>query len=109
MNDPEIAQQWAQQAILDAVRSILHDLIADYDQDFSGEIGPQTWLSADLMLDSLTLVAMIVEIEGCFRCKGLPFDEILLVDGGYVEDIQVCQLVSFLDRHLNGPEASAQP
>src|SRR5690242_1866154 len=103
MDDGRSAQNWVRAAILDAVRGILNDLIIDYDPDFSGEIGPQTWLSADLMLDSLTLVAMIVEIEGRFRRRGLPFDELLLMDGGYVEDLRVCDLVSFLDKHLNAP------
>ena len=98
-------EKWDPDSILAAVCSILHNLITDYDPDFSGQIGPETWLSMDLMMDSLTLVAMMVEMEGRFRCKGLPFDEIFLSDGGSVEDLQVSQLVSFLHKHV-GPRTN---
>jgi len=43
---------------------------------------------------------LIVAIEERFGKKGLPFDQVLMVDGQYVEDLKVGDLVAFLAKSL---------
>jgi acyl carrier protein len=49
---------------------------------------------------------LIVAIEERFKKTGLPFEELLMTDGRYVDDLRVSELVGFLDTHLNGGEPS---
>ena len=44
----------------------------------------------------------VVAIEECFRQRGLPFEELLMLDGRYVDEIRVKEAVDFLCTHLNG-------
>jgi acyl carrier protein len=49
---------------------------------------------------------LIVAIEDRFNKTGLPFDELLMIDGRYVDDLHVSELVGFLDTHLNNGRAA---
>lgn len=101
MGESSISVGLDKAAIFQELTRILENLINDYDTDFSGGITPETYLIQDLYLDSLTIVMLILEIEGRFKRQGLPFDEILIKDGERVTDLQVAELVDFLYKHLN--------
>ena len=92
--------------ILANVIEILEGITQDWDTELSGKIGPDTALMSDLTFESIDVVMLIVAIEERFEKTGLPFEELLMVDGRYVDDLRVSELVSFLETHLGSGDAS---
>ncbi len=92
--------------ILANLVEILEDITQDWDTELSGKIGAETSLMNDLTFESIDVVMLIVAIEERFKKTGLPFDELLMIDGRYVDDLRVSELVGFLETHLNGGKAS---
>ena len=43
----------------------------------------------------------IVAIEERFQTRGLPFEELIMVDGRYVDEVEVGETVTFLHTRLN--------
>jgi acyl carrier protein len=93
--------QISQKAILSALIAILEDMTSEWDTDFESAIGPNTRLIADLAFESIDIVQFIVAIEESFKRRGLPYEEFLMTDGRYVDEIKVGDIVAFLNRHLN--------
>jgi acyl carrier protein len=88
------------QEILDAVIEILAETTADWELEFSGGIGPQTRLIADLAFESIDVVELVVAFEERFGRRDLPFEQLLMMDGRYVDDLAVWQIVDFLAEQL---------
>ena len=86
--------------ILNGVVEILEDMTKEWDTGFSGRIGPDTSLMNNLTFESIDIVMLIVAIEERFGKKGLPFEELLMTDGHYVDDLKVSQIVGFLTKQL---------
>ncbi len=86
--------------ILDDLVRILEDMTADWDMELDDPIGETTRLMADLEFESIDVVQFIVAIEERFQRRGMPFEELLMEDGRYVDEITVKDTVDFLDRHL---------
>lgn len=87
--------------ILDDLLLILKDMTADWDMDFSSELGPETKLVSDLNFESIDIVQLIVAIEEHFQLRGLPWEEFLMSGGRYKDEVTVQGTVSFLHEHLN--------
>ena len=81
---------------------ILTDMTADWDLGFTGGIGPGTRLIGDLAFESIDVVQLVVAIEEKFGRRDLPFEALLMVDGRYVDDLRVAQVVDFLHEQLGG-------
>lgn len=79
---------------------ILTDMTSDWDIEFSGDIGPETRLMADLAFESIDVVQLVVAIEAHVQRRQLHFEHLLMVDGRYVQELQVKQIVDFLDKTL---------
>ena len=92
---------FSEQTILSNITEILQDMTADWDTDFSGPIGPETKLVDDLGFESIDIVQFIVAIEERFQRRGLPWEEILMSNGRYVDEIKVGDTSSLLFPHLN--------
>lgn len=86
--------------ILQETIAILSEMTADWDTGFSGGIGPQTGIIADLAFESIDVVQLVGAIEERFGKRGLPFEEILIKDGNYVDEIKVSEIADFLAKHL---------
>ena len=84
--------------VLRDVVSILEDITGDWDLDLSGGIGPETRLIADLGFESIDVVQFVVAIEQRFQRRDLPFEQLLMVDGRYRDDLHVVDIVDFLDQ-----------
>lgn len=93
---------FSEQTILTNIIEILQDMTADWDTDFNGPIGPETRLVNDLSFESIDIVQFIVAIEECFQRRGLPWEEILMTDGRYVDEIKIGDTAALLFPHLNG-------
>ena len=89
------------EAVLQSIIHILEDMTADWDTAFDEPVGAETKLVADLAFESIDVVQFIVAIEEHFRRRGLPYEEFLMKDGRYVDEIKVDHVVTFLCRHLN--------
>lgn len=80
--------------------AILTDMTADWDLSFSGGITPETRLMADLAFESIDVVQLVVAIEAHLQRRHLHFEKLMMVDGRYVQELQVKQIVDFLDQQL---------
>ncbi len=89
-----------QNEILDILVAILDDMIADWDTDMDEPMGSQTRLIADLGFESIDVVQFITAIEEHYRCRTIPFEQLVMQDGRYVDEITVGNTVTFLQKHL---------
>lgn len=80
--------------------AILTDMTADWDLDFSGAIDAQTRLMADLAFESIDVVQLVVAIEAHVQRRHLHFEKLLMVDGRYVQELQVKDIADFLAQQL---------
>jgi len=88
-------------AIFQDMVKILADMTGDWDTEFDGPMGPETRLVADLGFESIDIVQLIVAIEERYKRRGFPFEELLMSDGRYVDEIKLGNVVAFLHQHLN--------
>jgi acyl carrier protein len=88
-------------AIVEDVVGLLYEMVQeDWDVALSGPIGAATRLVADLTFSSVDLVALLSDIEELYERRDWPFEELLMVDGRYVDDLTVAQIADFL--HAEG-------
>ena len=90
-------------AILRDILQILRGMTSDWEMGFAGALGPKTYLAADLAFESMHLVQLVIALEEHFKRRGLPFQQLFMSDDRRVDDVQVSELVDFLDKHLNNP------
>lgn len=79
---------------------LLKDITQEWELDFN-DINPETNLVADLGFSSIDIIQLVVAIEEHFKQK-LGFNELLMNDGQYVDDLSIEELVSFVSRKLQG-------
>jgi acyl carrier protein len=89
------------EVILKDLIYILQDITSDWDMEFNGPMGKDTKLIADLAFESIDVVQFIVAIEEHYKRRGLPYEEFLMVDGRYVDEIKVGDVATFLAHYLN--------
>jgi acyl carrier protein len=98
---PTVAATDSQDAtILKGLLEILEDMIADWDMDLDAPLGPDTRLIADLNFESIDVVQFVAAIEEHFRNRAIPFEELVMQDGRYVDEITVSTVRDFLAIHL---------
>lgn len=96
-----VEASYTRDSIHEGVVCIIKDITLDWDLDIEGGIGNETRLVADLDFESIDIVEFVVAIEEHFKRKGLPFEELLMKDGVYVQEITVQESVTFLFKNLN--------
>jgi acyl carrier protein len=79
---------------------IVKNMTADWDTGFDGEIGSGTRLIGDLGFESIDVVHLVVAIETTFGRSDLPFEDLLMRDGRYVDELTIGDAVTFLEKHL---------
>ena len=90
-----------QEAILGEVVEILKNMTSEWDVSLESPLGAETKLIADLGFESIDVVQFIVAIQEKYKRRDLPFEQLVMVDGRYVDEITVNDTVTFLHRHLN--------
>ena len=73
----------------------------DWDLMLDEPIGGATALVAELGFASIDIIHLVVAVEEHFGHGKLGFEDLLMVDGQYIDDLRVDQLVAFLDAKLN--------
>ncbi len=86
----------SREAVLKKVVSVLEDMTSDWDLEFSGQIGEETLLIADLAFESIDVVHLIVTIGEIYGEQDLGFEKLLIEDGRYVSDLRISHFVDFL-------------
>jgi acyl carrier protein len=98
----------AKVAVLDDIVGILQNMTSDWDVEFSGPIGAETCLVRDLTFESIDIVQLIVAVEEHYGRRDFAFEKLLMVDGRYVDEIRVGDLVDFLHAALEGQQPASQ-
>lgn len=88
-------------AILARLKDVLEDFIQDWDVELDEPIGRDTLLLADLEFESIDIIQLVVAIEEAFGKRKLPFEQVLMKDGRYVDDLSVGQIADFLHQHFS--------
>jgi acyl carrier protein len=78
--------------------SILKDVTQEWELDLN-EIKPETHLVEDLGFGSIDIIQLVVAIEEHFKQK-LGFNDLLMNEGQYIDDLSVEELVSFVSSKL---------
>ena len=81
-------------AIEGQVIQTLKDFIEDWGLD--ADVSPQTTIVEDLEFDSIDVIQFTVELEKVFGNRKLGFQELLMKDGRYVDDLSVTEFADFL-------------
>jgi acyl carrier protein len=92
--------QVTEQQVKSDIVEILKDMTQEWDIDVN-EISSDTKLLEDLSFASVDIIHLVVSIEEHFKQK-LGFNELLMRDGRYLDDLSVEELSSFVSRKLNG-------
>ena len=83
------------------VIAVLQDMIADWELDDLNEIDAETKLMEDLAFESLDVVQFVVSLEKEFEKRNLPFQNLFMHDGDYVDEINVKEVVEFLNKNIS--------
>lgn len=98
MNDKT---QVAAPAILyDKLVAIIEDFLIDFDEEYQEDLTPETKLLADLGFESIDVIQLVVAIEEELKTRNVQFEELLMVDGRYVDDLSIGQIAEFLATKL---------
>jgi hypothetical protein len=102
--DQDSKNRFSKDDILTDVIGIIKNMTADWEIEFGTNIGPQTYLVAELEFKSIKLAQLASLMEEHFKNKDLPFQELIIKpDGRVVEDLQVFDIVDFLYKYLKAP------
>lgn len=85
-------------AIQDQIIQTLKDFIEDWGLD--AEVTADTTIVEDLEFDSIDVIQFTVELEKVFGNRKLRFQDLLMKDGRYVDDLSVAEFAAFLHTKL---------
>ncbi len=83
------------------VVTAINEMIQDWDLALDQDITTETRLIQDLGFESIDVVQLAVALEQAFEHEGLPFENLFMHAGDYVEEISVNEVVEFMSKHLN--------
>jgi acyl carrier protein len=92
--------------ILGEVVALIEEMARDWEVGFSGGIQQESRLIADLGFQSVDVVQFIVALEEHYGRRNLPFAELLMKGGRFVDDLSVGETVEFLVRQLSANGAA---
>lgn len=79
--------------------AIIEDFLEDFDTDFEDEITADTLLLSDLGFESIDIIQLVVAIEDDLGQRDVPFEQLLMKNGAYVDDLSVGALVDFVSEN----------
>ncbi len=77
---------------------LLVDFTQDWDTQPEGGITGESKLLADLGFESIDVIQFMVAIEEDIAGRKLPFNDLVMQDGRYVDDLSVRQIAEFLTK-----------
>jgi len=100
MTDEASPPKFTREELEREVIAILTDMTSDWDLSFSDPISGETRLMGDLAFESIDVVQLVVAIEAHVKRRHMHFEQLLMVDGRYVQELQVKQIADFLAQQL---------
>ncbi len=88
-------------ALIQPLITLLEDFTQDWDTEPDAAMNGDTRLLADLGFESIDIIQLTVALEETFGLRKVPFDQLLMQDGRYVDDLSLRQIASFLQRFIN--------
>jgi len=88
-----------------AIFEVVEELLESIDAEFEDDVTSDVMLIADAGFSSIDFVQMTVMIEESLNRK-IGFQDMLMKDGQYVDDLSVGQVVDFTVDRLNSPAAA---
>jgi acyl carrier protein len=95
-NDLNIGTPMNSDTLVSQLITLLEDFTQDWDHEFEGGMTRETKLLADLGFESIDIIQLIVAIEEEVAKKKVGFDQLLMKDGRYVDDLSIGQIADFL-------------
>lgn len=86
--------------VLTGIVAIIEEMTSDWDTSFEGQIGAETRLIQDLEFESIDIVQLTVAIETRFDRRDLPFEELLMAEGRYVDELSLGEVAEFVAKQL---------
>lgn len=80
------------------VLTTLNDFVEDWGLDV--DITASTKIVGDLEFDSIDVIQLTVELENVFGSRKIGFQDLLMQDGRYVDDLSVGQFQDFIETRL---------
>ena len=90
--------------IEERLKATVADFVADWGLD--APITRETKLVDDLEFDSIDVIQLVIEIEKSFGSRNLGFQELLMNNGRYVDDLSIGDMGDFLQLRLGRALAS---
>ena len=87
-------------SIENKVIAVANEMVADWGLELPGGITKDTSLIEGLNFKSIDIVQFAVGIEQAFDRKGLPFEQLFMKDGAYVDDVTISEVTDFLCTEL---------
>jgi acyl carrier protein len=91
---------------LDTVVSILKEFAEDWGLD-ELQIGPDTMLKADIGFESSDTMQLFSAIQEEYPQVKLTFQDLVIVDGKFLDDIAVSQVAAFITQSLKSAGTAA--
>ena len=88
-------------ALIQPLITLLEDFTQDWDTEPDAAMNGDTRLLADLGFESIDIIQLTVALEETFGLRKVPFDQLLMQDGRYVDDLSLRQIATFLQRFIN--------
>lgn len=85
-------------SIEDRLKATVSEFVADWGLDVLVE--RDTKLVGDLEFDSIDVIQLVIEVEKAFGTRNLGFQDLLMVDGRYVDDLSIGQMSDFLSARM---------
>ena len=90
--------------IHESIAAIVREMTKGWDLE-ADQLGPETLLISDLGFSSVDIIHFLALVEMRFNQK-LPYDQIVMRDGRYVDDLSLRELIEFVglnfDRAASG-------
>lgn len=86
--------------IFKGLASILEQMLDDWGVELDEPINDNSQLVADLEFSSIDIIHLAVALEQHFERPKLGFNELLMDDGQYIDDLSVGKIVDFLVQKL---------
>ena len=88
-------------ALIQPLITLLEDFTQDWDTEPDAAMNGDTRLLADLGFESIDIIQLTVALEETFGLRKVPFDQLLMQDCRYVDDLSLRQIATFLQRFIN--------
>jgi hypothetical protein len=100
MLDRKRARDTNKQSILNDMFKMLDEILPDGDMGFEQSVVPETYLGAELGMNSIDVVKLIQAMQTKYNRTDLPFADLFMPEDRAVRDIRIIDLANFIYDHI---------